>query len=360
MNDVDQDAYVSTRMAAFSADAKRFSFFRLVYLLERLYRNAPPVGHTGPASDERIRLRGDVSLVFQSSDVTEVEHVKSPDGVKRARVSAGFMGLYGGVSPLPGHFAETIALGDYQGGPQPVREFFDVFHHRLFSLVYRVWTKYRLGVGYRKGGLDPFSRRMFCAVGHDGFAPHQTPIERFLYVKYAPLLVTRARTARGLEVILRDQMPDVPVRIEQFIGHWTLIEKPLRNRLGVVNRELSVNLTIGRWVYNGTGRYKIILGPLEYDQYLSFLPGGAARPRLRSLVHAFTRGMADAVLELRIKPEAAPRFQLGSKHASHLRRTTWVGGATDDNFVLLVPLDDYVPSADDDDDERGEPPPDVG
>lgn len=51
------------------ADARKFSYFRLVYLLERLYPGAPPVGQLGPASNERIRLRGDTSLVFASRDV---------------------------------------------------------------------------------------------------------------------------------------------------------------------------------------------------------------------------------------------------------------------------------------------------
>ena len=35
-------------------------------------------------------------------------------------------------------------------------------------------------------------------------------------------------------------------------------------------------MTIGRYVYDGTGRFTIVLGPLGYDEYLSFLPGGSA------------------------------------------------------------------------------------
>jgi type VI secretion system protein ImpH len=69
------------------------------------------------------------------------------------------------------------------------------------------------------------------------------------------------------------------VRIEQFIGHWTLIEKPLRNKLGVMNCRLGEDLTIGRYVYDGTGRFTVVLGPLGYDEYLSFLPGGHRRDR---------------------------------------------------------------------------------
>jgi hypothetical protein len=114
-----------------------FAFFRLIYLLERLYGRRRPIGQLGPPSEERIRLRPDPGLVFHSSDVSEARRTSTPDDVERARVTTTFMGLYGSTSPLPPHFMEQIALSDYQGGPQPIREFFDVFHHRLLSLVYR-------------------------------------------------------------------------------------------------------------------------------------------------------------------------------------------------------------------------------
>jgi type VI secretion system protein ImpH len=167
--------------------------------------------------------------------VAELGHVKYPDGIERTRVTNAFMGLYGATSPLPTHYAEQMALHDYQGGPQPIREFFDVFHHRLLSLVYRTWTKYRFAVMYRKKGRDPFTRRMFCAIGLDGFREGDGVLDRFLFLRYAPLLANKSRSARGLEVVLADLFGEMGVRIEQFIGHWTLIEKPLRNKLGVMN-----------------------------------------------------------------------------------------------------------------------------
>jgi type VI secretion system protein ImpH len=339
-------------------DAKRYSFFRLVYLLERVHSKAPPVGQLGPAAAERIRLRADPSLTFSSSDVSDVAHVKYPDGIERTRVTNAFMGLYGSVSPLPTYYVEQLAQHDYQGGPQPIREMLDVFHHRLLSLIYRAWTKYRFSTSYRKRGTDPFSRRMFCSVGVDGFRDAEGSIDRFLMLRYAPLLATKSRTARGLFVVLKDLFGDIGVRIEQFVGHWTLIEKPSRNKLGVVNHQLGESLTIGRYVYDGTGRFTIVLGPLRYDEYLSFLPGGRRRPLLRGVIAAFTRGQQDVMLELHVKTDEAPRLQLGSPRAATLKRTAWLGGATGQAFVITVPLEDKPPASqeEEDDDDRGEPP----
>jgi type VI secretion system protein ImpH len=352
-------ALLEQSLNAFGGEATRFSYYRLIYLLQRLFPDSPRLGHTGPARDERIRVRADPDLVFSASDVTQMAYETYPDGEKRAQVSAAFMGLYGAVSPLPFHYVETIALGVHQGEPQPVRELLDVFHHRLFSLVYRAWSKYRLSVGYLSAGKDTFTRRMFCAVGLDGFADHENfTLHPFYFLKFAPLLASKSRSARGLEVVLHELLGDIGVGIEQFVGHWTLIERPLRNKLGVANHQLGESLVIGRYVYDGSGRFKVKLGPLEYDDYLSFLPGGHRRPFMQSIINTFTPGIHDVMLELHVDLDAAPRFQLGSPRAATLSRTAWLGGSGAQTFTITVPLEDEDPDAViDADEDRGEPPP---
>jgi type VI secretion system protein ImpH len=302
------DLSANPELVALSKGAPRFSFFRLIYLLERLFPKAPPVGQLGPVGDERVRIRPDVSLTFASGDVAELTPTKATDGIDRMRVTSTFMGLYGSVSPLPPHYVEKIALDDYQGGPQPVRELLDVFHHRLLALTYRAWTKYRFSVMYRKKGTDAFTRRMFCAVGIDGMKDAETALDRFLHLRYASILASKSRSVRGLTVVLEDLFGHMGVSVDQFIGHWTLIEKPNRNKLGLMNHQLGESLTIGRYVYDGTGRFNVVLGPLSYDDYLSFLPGGNRRPLLRAVVSTFTRGQQDVMLELHVKTDQAPRF----------------------------------------------------
>ncbi len=349
---------LNQQLGEFEKKARRFAFFRLIYLLERLHPKAPAVGQLGPAADEKIRLRSDPSLIFHSSDVTEVALAKYPDERERVRVSTTFMSLYGSTSPMPTHFSERIALNDYQGGSQPSRELFDLVHHRLLGLLYRTWTKYRFSVMYRTKGADPFTRRMFCSIGLDGFKEVTTPIDRFLLLRYAPILASKSRAARSLEVVLADVFGNLGIRIEQFIGHWTLIEKPLRNKLGVMNCVLGQDLTIGRYVYDGSGRFNVVLGPLGYDDYLSFLPGGHNRPVLKGLVDMFTRGIYDVNMEIHVQTEAAPRFQLGSPRSSTIGRTAWLGGSQGQKFVVNVPLEDkpVQTGTEPDDEDRGEPP----
>ncbi len=351
------DLSAAQALSTFEQQGNRFSYFRLLYLLERVHAGAPAIGGTGPAAAEKIRLRPDASMSFAASDVSSVSSVEGPDGVERTRVQTTFMGLYGTTSPLMNYFVEQVAQEEYQGHKQPVRELLDVMHHRLLSLVYRAWTKYRFGVGYHKGGTDVFTRRMLCVAGIDGFGAHNPPIHRFLFLRYAPMLAFKARTAHGLSVALNEMFGQLGARVEQFIGAWTLIEKPYRNRLGQANAALGESLTIGRYVFDASSRYKIVLGPLGYDDYLAFLPGGHKRPLLRGLCAVFTRGMYDVLLELHVKPDAAPRYQLGAPRASTLQRTAWLGGSNKP-FVLTVPLEEPVQTTPEgEDEERAEPPP---
>ncbi|MSP25208.1 MAG: type VI secretion system baseplate subunit TssG, partial [Myxococcales bacterium] len=226
-------------LAVYGSSARRFDFYRLLYLLERLYPDSPRLGHTGPARDERIRLRADPSLVFSPSDVSSLVSRRFPDAHDRVEITAAFLGLYGATSPLPPYFVEKVARSVYQGGPQPVRELLDVVHHRVFALAYRAWAKYRHSVGYLSGGVDKFTQRMFCAVGVDGFRKATTPLNPFYLLRFAPLIATKSRSSRGLEVVMRELFGEIPVAIDQFVGCWTLIEQPLRNQLGVSNHELG-------------------------------------------------------------------------------------------------------------------------
>ena len=67
---------LNERLAELTQGARRYSFFKLVYMLERMYAGSPAVGQLGPASEERIRLRPDVGMTFHSSDVMALDNHK--------------------------------------------------------------------------------------------------------------------------------------------------------------------------------------------------------------------------------------------------------------------------------------------
>ena len=44
-------------------------------------------------------------------------------------------------------------------------EFFDIFNHRLISLFYRAWAKYRFFIGYESGEQDMLTPKLMDFLG---------------------------------------------------------------------------------------------------------------------------------------------------------------------------------------------------
>jgi len=138
-----------------------FDFYQAVWLLERFAGDGAGIGRRGPVSKEPVRFRPDASVSFPSTDVRRITRWKDPaSGEAVYRVEQTFLGLYGVASPLPVHYAYHVGRSIEEAAPtrtigdestalpedaetSPVRDFLDIFHHRLTSLYYRAWAKYR-------------------------------------------------------------------------------------------------------------------------------------------------------------------------------------------------------------------------
>ena len=60
------------------------------------------------------------------------------------------MGLYGPSSPLPNHYTEDVLWAS--ADEDAARSFLDLFNHRLISLVFRAWEKYRQPFRFAQSG----------------------------------------------------------------------------------------------------------------------------------------------------------------------------------------------------------------
>src|SRR5262249_14763693 len=138
-----------------------FALFQAIRILERL-GGGPRLGREGPASAETVRLRPAASLAFAPSDVAALGPAEPPSHARalpvRFRLTTRFLGLYGVTSPLPTYYAESIAQADPD--QHRVRDFLDLFHHRLLSLLFRAWTRHHYEVEFLPDGSDDLSRRL--------------------------------------------------------------------------------------------------------------------------------------------------------------------------------------------------------
>jgi type VI secretion system protein ImpH len=298
---------------AMQTRGKSFGFFQAVQLLHRLRPDAVPVGEHGPAHQEPVHFHHDPALTFSASDVSSIE--VSPDGHEPPILTTTFLGLTGAASPLAMHFSEEVIAAE-NNDEHSLRGFYDLWHHRVLSLFFRAWKKYRFSAGFHADLGDVFSRRALSLVGIDasGAAPERG-LPPSVQLSLAPLLAMRTRSARALRIVVQRMFPGMDVSIEQFVVRRALIDTDDRVRLGVRNTQLSTNLTLGAHCVDRSGRFRLVLGPMSREASEDFVPGGRHFARLRDVVGQFTRGVLECELELQVAEGDSGRFQLGGAGA---------------------------------------------
>ncbi len=307
--------------------ANLFSFFQLVRLLELCSKGAARVGCSGPASAEVLRFRPDTSLAFPASDVASLELIRSTEtGTERYRITTTFLGLYGASSPLPSFYSEEVLWTD--DDQNRIRDFLDLFHHRLLSLFYRCWSKYRHYIQFEHGENDPLTPSLFSLIGlGSGRLNEETGFpEPLRLLHFAGLITQHPHSASALEGILNEYFDGLPVEIEQCTGRWVPIASEQLASLGEKSCRLGMDCSIGQRVFARTGSFRIRIGPISYQQLLGFLPDQQNHRTLRSLIDFFNTDHLE--FDTAFSVLQPPLLQLLSKgpetSAARLGWTSWL------------------------------------
>ncbi len=314
-----------------------FSFFQAVYLIEKYSSSISDIryiGNTGPAELESIRFKPSASLAFPVSDIVSIE--KTRDLPPRFEITTSFLGLYGSDSPLPDFYTEDIIRSDPE--ESHVKDFLDIFHHRILSLFYRCWLKYRYYIQFISEGKDENSQRIFDLIG----IGTQGIIENFKIrpvrlIRYVGLLSQKSRSASALESVLSDYFDGISVRIYQYIGRWVSIGEEDRIVLGSQNKQLGVNTTLGDRVFDFSGKFRISISISKYADYIKFLPEGENFQELVEITRLFLNAPLDFDEELTIPANEVPMLCLSSSgEAAILGRTSWLTSCKHEgNFSVI-------------------------
>jgi type VI secretion system protein ImpH len=303
-----------------------FEFFQAVRLLQQLMPDAAAVGGYGMPGREAVRFRVHASTTFPASEIQALEFRE----VQPPLMTVNFMGLTGPTGVLPLQYTEFVRER-LRARDTTLRDFLDIIHHRLISLFYLAWEKYRAPVTFERGEGDPFRRRLlsFVGLGMDSFQNRQEIPDPALPFE-GGLLLMHTRPAAALEGTLRDYF-EVPVEIEQFVGAWFPVETAAQCELGEENQSacLGRGVVVGDEIWDGQSRVRIKLGPLRPAQYEQFMPGGTAYSHLRAWARFFI-GLECAVeVRLILRREDVPACELtgAENEGPRLGWTTWMKSA---------------------------------
>ena len=311
-------------VATLLARAPQCSFFEVVRLLQASHPEAAPVGHGGPVEHECLRFACDPSLGFPASDIAGLRSVEpTKGGGARFELLVTFLGLLGSSSPLP--FSYAAAGLDDETDESLVRGFLDLFHHRLVSLFYRAWEKYRYPIGFLPSAEDRFSRWLLALAGLGPEIPAESsgvfPVN---FLAYSGLLSQMPRSASALRGMLADYFEGIPVEIEECVARTIPIDHRARNRLARENSRLGEDVLLGERVLDIATTFRIRLGPVGLDDFLAFLPPGPNLAKLLELVGRFNSESLEYEVEVGILEEEIPPPRLSSDRV-RLGWSSWLG-----------------------------------
>lgn len=329
---------------------QQFDFFQAVRLLQVAV--AQDSNHPFPSSvgsdpgphTESIQFKALPSLSFPAGDIASLKQAgKTPlaesDLHGQAQMIVSFMGLTGPGGVLPQHYTTLlIERAHPKHKDATLREFFDLFNHRVISLFYRAWEKYRLPLVYEQQlqngerESDLFTKCLFSLVGlqTEGLR-YRFPFDDQAIISFGGHFAARCRNATGLQQVLSEYF-EIDIEVEQFVGQWLMLPEDSQTTLpgsrhpSGRNTALGTETVIGSRVWDVQSRIRIILGPLKLKKFQQFVPGQDQLEMLQEMARFYVGGDIDFDVQVILHKDEVPPCRLSSDNTVQPRLgwNTWL------------------------------------
>ncbi len=325
-------------IAALKASPEEFSLVQAVRLLERAARAAAadprfaepvPIGQDGNPRNEPVRFTGAIGVAFPSGDLAGYAESDPPRLVVEAMTLDGVSGA------LPPAYAE-IAIQAERGRQPGYHAFLDMFLHRFVSHFVRASRKYRLPLAFEAreaGSGDAVSAALKALVGLG--TPHldeKLAVPDELVVHHAGLMSRRQMPLEALAAMLSNVF-GTDVDILPFVRNVIPIPAEEQSRLperGAPDGHfcrLGVDAVAGAQVVDVQGRFRIVIGPLGYDDFRSWMPD---QPKVKALADLTRQAVGPDFgfdLQVILERRAVPAPMLGDPAAeARLGWNLWMTG----------------------------------
>jgi len=328
------DAPIVARLVA---HPERYTFFQAARILSALAEARPDLGGVDGGPGARMRFRSTAALSFPSGDLSGLE--------VRGRTNAegdlydfevNFLGVYGPSSPLPLYFTELAMADDEEGAI--VRDFLDIFNHRLLSLLWEAWRRNQLVAEADAELFDRIARRLLSLFSVDREDPPFGAGDLYWagLLRATGALTLSTRPPGLAEDALSSVFGGAPFRIEEFVRREVEIPSDQRAKLGVQGATLGADIHLGDRAPDVGGKARIVVGPLTRAEYEAFLPDRAAYARLREAAAFILKRPIEFEVALDLSPGEAAATRLGDAATARAGWTTWLGAPPDDAHRLRL------------------------
>ncbi|WP_051303557.1 type VI secretion system baseplate subunit TssG [Psychromonas aquimarina] len=318
---------------------EEYDFYQAVYTIERQLaagkEQQRKVGHDSIPKNELVRFKSDQHLGFPGTSVSKVVPRPSAAHESMLDMHVSFMGVTGTNGALPQHYTELV-LERLKYKDTGMRDFFDLFNHRLLSLYYRAWEKYRFPIGFEKSSqnhLDSFSTALNELTGSTN------SIGKF----YAGIFNRKVRNVAGLRQIL-SHFTGCEIDIDQFQGKWQQLAESEQTKLGRRSQPegqfacLGVDASIGQKIWDISSSIKVVIKPDAGSKIKDYLNGGRIYQGVNQLISEYLGKSMDYKIQLQVNIGQMPVACL-SKESEPLGMGCALGSrqlSSKDNFTISL------------------------
>lgn len=316
------------------SEPQRFALLQAVRLAELNRPRAIPLGQGFDPRQEAVRLRGTLSQAFPASDV---EAWCEGKGDAPPELVSAFLSLGGAFGPLPPPYSE-LGLERQRRGDTGIRDFLDVFNHRLLSLFVRAKRAHRPALQPGRPEDTDFATLLWAllGLGTPGLR-HSRPPRRaprlpgldHILLACAGLLNQRPVSAHAIERTLTYAL-GTPVKVVPFVGRWLRLDDNQTTVLGPLGRNavLGDGAVAGRRVWDQSAAIRLDLGPMTLRQMLPLLPGSKRHTLLKEMLGFTLGGQIEAEIRMVLPPRQVPVSRLWTKTPARLPRLGWTSWLT--------------------------------
>ncbi|KGX15436.1 type VI secretion system baseplate subunit TssG [Burkholderia pseudomallei] len=306
----------------------RAGFLSLLRAIAARDTRMPLPGTACLPKEEAFRIGQRPSMAFAPREIASLD-------VQRGRLDIQLfgLGLWGPQGPLPLHMTELAYNRAESYQDHAIAHFSNLFHHRALALFYRAWASSQAAVSLDRAEHETFSFYIGSLMGTDPEEAARThPPTHARYAACAHL-VREARNPDGVAATLSHYF-GVPIAVDEYVFHWIRIAPPERCLLGAraASTVMGEGALLGDMVADCQHKFRLVIGPLDLDQYLRLTPHGNDLPTLVDWVRAFVGHEYDWEIKLLVKPRAAPPARADTTH--RLGYSTWLGESRDDRPVV--------------------------
>ncbi|MCW1720146.1 type VI secretion system baseplate subunit TssG [Pseudoalteromonas sp. A3] len=293
------------------SQTSQVDFYKAVFIIEsQLKKNGLEYRHVGYDSSpklELIKFTATQKLGFPGNAISKIENIGYEDNLAKVNIEVSFMGLTGCAGALPQFYSELV-LQRLRFKDTTMRDFYDMFNHRLVSLYYRAWKKYKPSLNHinNNKSKDPYTKILGLLSG--GYRESQ--------LHFSGMYSRKVRNASDLQSILTYYL-GCDVKIQQMIGQWKTLkiqeQTSLPSRLEFEGRHarLGVDTVLGKQVWDISSLVEVHIFTENVDKARALLPNGTLFILAKNITKDYLGRAVQFRLEVKSNFHKLKAIQLG-------------------------------------------------